>query len=398
MEQKQLRVAHAADCHLASSFGRFDAGLARRLQEAQIAKLHALLLHCDQEQIPILLLAGDVFDRLQVSLSELQSFQDMLASFPAIQMVIAPGNHDPYVPGSLWTTSFPSHVHVVREPFQRLDFPSLDLSVDATAFTSSIQKSSLLPGALLPDPRRAFRMLLMHGSLLGEHGQSDYHPINKERLEASGYDYAALGHQHRREEGGAGKTPWAYPGVLMGRGFDECGLTGFYLIDLYQKDGKKHIEQRFHPLPGPIFEKAKLSITELPGETQAAFNQGLVDAVKARYSAEKAGACLLSLQLEGQHRFRPQLSTIKAQLAGYFMALVLEDKSHPEISWGQYRDDWSVRGHLARLWERAQKDAHWAEGYDPLEGLSSVEQKKRLEEAMLRVHEALEGKVRSLED
>ena len=81
----------------------------------------------------------------------------------------------------------------------------------------------MLDGFRVADPAR-LNILVLHGD--AENPASPYDPVSSAALAASGLDYAALGHIHRRGERRDGGTLCAWPGCLMGRGFDECGEKG----------------------------------------------------------------------------------------------------------------------------------------------------------------------------
>ena len=85
----------------------------------------------------------------------------------------------------------------------------------------------MLDGFRAADPSR-LNILVLHGD--AENPASPYDPVSPRRAGRLGLDYAALGHIHRRGERRDGGTLCAWPGCLMGRGFDECGEKGALLV------------------------------------------------------------------------------------------------------------------------------------------------------------------------
>ena len=101
------------------------------------------------------------------------------------------------------------------------EVPELGLVVHGAAFTGPEQPESLLAGFAAPaDGRR--HIGLLHVELDG--AEERYDPLRREEIAASGLDYLALGHVHKRTEPlTLGRTVCAWPGCPEGRGFDELG-------------------------------------------------------------------------------------------------------------------------------------------------------------------------------
>jgi hypothetical protein len=77
-----------------------------------------------------------------------------------------------------------------------------------------------------PDPvPGVLNVGLLHTSLTGREGHSDYAPCTVETLRSRGYEYWALGHVHQREV--VSEDPWVvFPGNLQGRHARETGPKG----------------------------------------------------------------------------------------------------------------------------------------------------------------------------
>ena len=167
------------------------------------------------------LLAGDLFDSARVYRDTLEALRNALAACRC-PVFIAPGNHDALLPGSPYLENgWPENVHIFRtaEP-ERISLPELDIY--GAGFLRA-EMPAMLDGFRAADPSR-LNILVLHGD--AENPASPYNPVSPAELAASGLDYAALGHIHRRGERRDGGTLCAWPGCLMGRGFDECGEKG----------------------------------------------------------------------------------------------------------------------------------------------------------------------------
>ena len=106
-------------------------------------------------------------------------------------------------------------------------------------------------GLLRPIPRNRDGFLeigVFHGDAVYA---SVYHPISRELLETCGLDYLALGHIHGMQlPRQYGRTWCGWPGAAMGRGFDETGEKGLFLVAL----DRGICETKFLPLSMPRYE------------------------------------------------------------------------------------------------------------------------------------------------
>lgn len=239
-----IRILHGADLHLDSPFSAMTAEDAAKSRALQRQLPGALVQLANEKDCHLLLLAGDVFDSAAVYPETVQALQTALASFRG-HVFIAPGNHDPYTVGSVWArTQWPENVHIFREDCQCIELPELGCCVHGGAFLS---EECYEP---IPQIRRQgyVHIGVFHGELTT---QSPYRPIDKEEIRLSGLDYLALGHIHQRSMPRQyGSTWFGWPGVAMGRGFDETGACGALYVQL-ENGG---CAAQFLPLQAPVYE------------------------------------------------------------------------------------------------------------------------------------------------
>lgn len=91
-----------------------------------------------------------------------------------------------------------------RSP-ERISLPELDIY--GAGFLRA-EMPAMLDGFRAADPSR-LNILVLHGD--AENPASPYNPVSPAELAASGLDYAALGHIHRRGERRDGGTLCAWP-------------------------------------------------------------------------------------------------------------------------------------------------------------------------------------------
>lgn len=224
-----VRIVHTADLHLGSPFGYFPER-AEVLQADQLRIFMSIIRLCQDTESDLLLIAGDLFEQPRPPLSLVNEVRDLLASIPETRVFIAPGNHDPAEPDSLWqSTSWPKNVHVFLNGIESVDLPHLNTRIYGAAFQSTAAPEPLVR-ALLPEPHPdLINILLLHGEIITGNQGSAYNPISNQWLKTCGADYVALGHTHQGElvQRLDGTGPWyAYSGCPSGRGFDELGQKG----------------------------------------------------------------------------------------------------------------------------------------------------------------------------
>ncbi|MBQ8827800.1 MAG: metallophosphoesterase [Clostridia bacterium] len=215
-----------ADMHLDSTFAA-DNELRREEQKFTFKKIIDMALESDAE---LLLIPGDLFDVRNPSEETVNFVIDQFKRILNTQILIAPGNHDPYTTDSPYSyAKWPENVYIfaadrmqcfemqLRESCQK------NMRVYGIANSGHFTRKSLLRDSKdrLPILDNDYiNILLMHGD--AEVSKSVYNPLTTADLKACGFDLCALGHRHRYEN-----TPlYTYAGVPYPRGFDEWGECG----------------------------------------------------------------------------------------------------------------------------------------------------------------------------
>lgn len=219
-----IKFVHAADFHLDSPFRALPPEKAVQLRQEQRALVEHLTEFCNEQQADLLLLAGDLFDSGSVYQDTVSALYRAFAACRA-QIFIAPGNHDFAAAGSPWQTQiWPDNVHVFLENgITSVYLEALGCQVYGGAFTAA-ESRSLLEGFRVEDPAPV-NLMVLHGD--AEQPNSPYNAVSRQAIAESGLDYLAMGHIHKYSGiRTAGGTAYAWPGCIMGRGFDETGEKG----------------------------------------------------------------------------------------------------------------------------------------------------------------------------
>ena len=338
-----IRILHAADLHLDSPFQGLgqDKALARREEQRELLRrLGALAV---ERKADVLLLAGDLFDSQGAYAETARLLGEVLSRLP-MPVFIAPGNHDRYSPRSAWTTvAFGENVHIFREEtISCVALEALGLRVWGAGFTERYRTPPL--AGFCAEKREGFLdVMVVHGEV--GNPASNYGAITAEELAGSGMDYVALGHVHSAS--GllrAGDTFYAWPGCPEGRGFDETGEKGVYLVEL-EKGGCR---AEFIPMGGRRYAWIEVKLAD--GEEPLAAVEKALDRDTSRD--------IYRISLTGETAAAPDTAALTRALEERFYALELRDETSLR------RDIWAERGSdslkglfLARLYELFQTAA-----------------------------------------
>ena len=230
-----MRLMHLSDLHLDAPFSNTTADKAAHLRAEQRELLGTYVAYADAHDIPLIVIAGDLFDGAYVTRDSADALLSIFGGTHA-RVIISPGNHDPMTESSPYAClHFPDNVFVFDSPhITHFDLP--EIRVYGYAFTEAHVPTTPLAG-FHAEPCDVPSILVAHADL--DSPLSPYAPVSSETLGKCGVDYAALGHIHKASGlRYAGSTAYAYCGCLAGRGFDETGRKGALICDV-TKDGVK---------------------------------------------------------------------------------------------------------------------------------------------------------------
>ncbi len=315
-----IKILHAADFHLDSSFGALGPRLAVQLRQEQRELLAQMTEIGNAEGCQIMLLAGDLFDSDNAFPETLKALKEALAAFRG-QVFIAPGNHDCLYAGSPYlSTPWPENVHIfTSRNISSVYLEDLGCEVYGAGFTVPAMPS-LLEGFHVHD-EDCINLMVLHGD--AETVQSTYNPIRKEQIAQSGLNYLALGHIHQRQEPlMAGKTAYGWPGCAMGRGFDELGEKGVFITEV----SAGGVSTTFHPLAKRKYE---ILSVECGDDPLAAILSAL---------PQDTSRDIYRIYLTGRCESAPDIPSLTQELSSRFFSLQLRDRTE------RLRDVWQDAG------------------------------------------------------
>lgn len=312
-----IKLIHTADVHLDSplrSLALRDPDLREKVQGASRDAFRRIVEQAMEHSVAAVLIAGDLFDGAARSaktaaflLVELNRLHQA-----GIRVFYIKGNHDAENPLTGETT-LPDNVHVFDGLGGMEQLEGTDIWIHGVSFTGKQAESSLLSKFSTP-VADAINIGLLHTSLNGSASHDVYAPCTVQELIATGFDYWALGHIHKRQV--HSDTPWiVMPGIPQGRDIGEPGPQSATLITIDEGT----ITTSEFPTSSIEFTSLVLDVSTLqdPMGLQTLAQEALQKLLDSLQSAD----AVVRVRLEGQSAMRWQLLRDREQWAETFNLL-----------------------------------------------------------------------------
>ena len=218
-----MRFIHIADLHLGSSPEAEFAWGKNRAEELWDS-LAAVIDACNEKKIDLLLIAGDLFDRPPVW-ADVDRAANLFGKLTSTEVVMIAGASDYITDDSPWL-SYPwkPWVHMLSDKHcMSVQLGDISTSVHGCSYHSPTEKKPYLEDAR-PDKESEYQILL------GYTGDTSHMPANLGELSEKGFDYLALGFEHKARLMQSERM--AYAGSLEPLSAKESGKHGFVLGEI----------------------------------------------------------------------------------------------------------------------------------------------------------------------
>ena len=214
------KFIHAADLHLGFKYKSKTLGARSEDRKNELfITFERLINYANENKIDLIVLSGDLFERDALTYTETKQMMSIIDSYYG-NIVLSCGNHDYYTNDYLFN-NFTKNLHVFkRNSLERIDIAE-NVSIYGTSWLNSIENGFAIDRVELDKDR--FNIASLHGDIADGKYKIDIEP-----LLASGFDYIALGHIHKK---GKVAEKAYYPGSLEPLDFGELGEHGFYEVD-----------------------------------------------------------------------------------------------------------------------------------------------------------------------
>lgn len=220
------RILHFADLHLDASFASagMTPSVARQRRGDLRTALKRLINKTKELGVSAITIGGDLYEYERVSSDTINFLKAQFESIAPIPVIIAPGNHDPYLPGSPYRQiEWSSNVFVFSTPELSPHELSSEITLWGAAHDSPSFRVNLFERFKVP--RSGIQIILLHASDTTRvpAGKDAHCPFTPKQIAQSGAKFSLFGHYHKALLEPTHKPLYSYPGSPEPLGFDEEG-------------------------------------------------------------------------------------------------------------------------------------------------------------------------------
>lgn len=333
---KKIKILHCADIHFDTPFKELGKKLSEVSKEELLEVFKKIINIVIDEQVDILLIAGDVFDNFTVNKTTLYFIASQLSRINNTQVFISPGNHDPYNSRSFYEImDWPENVYIFKGELEKVDLEDLNLTVWGAAFNNQYEKKTLFRNVEIDNSR--INLMVIHGEISNNISENIYNPIYLEDIKKSGMEYIAVGHRHefsgiKRE----GKTFYAYSGCPQGRGFDEIGDKGIIIGDI----AKDEVHLSFRSICKRKYNTVEIDISGLDTYEE------VCSVILNSFPKDERENNLFKIVLKGQLKEHLIINedVLLSKLKDQFYYLKIINNTSVEINMDELASEFSVKG------------------------------------------------------
>ncbi len=324
-----MKIIHTGDIHIGSTFRALPSEKARLRRAELLDGFFSLCAYAKAENVGAVLVAGDLFDSHQVSTQTVEAVFSAIRGASPVPFFYVSGNHDERMD---LPSALPENFYVFSK---NRGFAYYPLTEKITVAGMDARDFSTDNFCALSLDENNFNILLLHGDL-----QKD---IPLELLKNKGVDYLALGHIHI-PDGEAkrldGRGKYRYCGCLEGRGFDELGARGFFLLDVQER---RVVSERF-------LSFSKRRVLEKAVDISACKSYFDVENAALAALANENRESIVKLVLTGRfcEGLKKDVPLLTQRLAEQFFFVKVEDNSRLQIDFRVYQNDLTERGEFVR--------------------------------------------------
>ena len=330
-----MKIIHTGDIHLGSSMKHMPPDKAKLRKTELLDTFRQLVSYAKQNDITAVVIAGDLFDDNRVSRQLKREVFQIISSAQPVGFFYVSGNHDDEFD---YEDVLPQNFFLFSKNhgWQSYNFAE---NVTLTGLDAKYMDEKKWNGLALQEDR--FHIVALHGDVTGNERNATYIPLRQ--LQNKHIDYLALGHIHKPTLAAKrldGRGIYRYCGCLEGRGFDECGQRGFFLLEI--QNGRL-ISERFISLSKRVVVEARVDISACEGYYD-------VERVTAETLQQVPQGSIVKIVLCGRHQagLRKDITLLQARCEEKFFFVRVEDQSQTAVDYHAYENDFSVRGEFVR--------------------------------------------------
>ncbi len=334
-----MKIIHCSDLHLDSKMkSNLDGKKAKERRDEILITYQNMVKYATENEVKIILIAGDMFDKKNITVKAKNIVLDSINSHPEIDFIYLKGNHDEIsfiedienIPSNLklfnskeWTTYKYGKITISGIEFGELD-------------SYEIYKSLMLN-------KSDINIVTLHGQESNYDAKDKAEIINLKELKNKNIDYLALGHIHTFKQGKLDtRGIYCYSGCLEGRGFDECGEKGFVLLEIDEEKSK--ITSKFIPFAGRHLYEIEVDVT---GTSTTLDVENKIDEKLKDIEKE----ALIKIILTGKVEIDSErdIAYLEKKYKNLYYFAKIYDETSLKIDYMTYENDVSLKGEFIRL-------------------------------------------------
>lgn len=222
---KLIKFVHTGDIHLGLQFNKvsFDRETAATRRVELWSTFQRIVQYSKDNHMDFLFIAGDLFEYRYFTLGDIKRVRDLFEDAIDVNIIISAGNHDYINEKSLYNkVEWSKNVFIFKgNGIENIDFPDLDTVVYGYSWDRIEIRENQLFDNYIFHSNRTNKILLIHGDI---GSNTNYLPLNMDKLNSLNLDYIALGHIHKPQ---IFSSKMAYCGSPEPLDFGEMGERGF---------------------------------------------------------------------------------------------------------------------------------------------------------------------------
>jgi len=333
---KDMKIIHTGDIHIGAAFQGLPQDKSNIRKAEIIDSFRRLCVYAKEERVGAVLIAGDLFDTASITRQTLLETFSCIQSAAPVPFFYVSGNHD----GALDIESdAPENLYFFKDGKGY----TLHENITVTGLNGEDISSARLQSLALQ--ANAFNVLLLHGDVQKDFSLSD--------LRGRSVDYLALGHIHKPDIQSLpldGRGKYRYCGCLEGRGFDEVGERGFFLLDI-QKG--RLVSERFFSLSTRKVVEVNLDVTGLQTYFQ-------LESEAISLLEKIPPTSIVKINLVGRYfpTLKKDISLLLDRIKERVFFLKIEDKSKLYFNEKEFVNDLTQRGEFVRAAYRYEMNTY----------------------------------------
>lgn len=324
-----MKIIHTGDIHLGSAMKNLPQDKANLRKTEIIDNFRRLTLFARENKVAAILIAGDLFDEGEATASLKKEIATIISAAKPVCFFYIAGNHD----DEFSFADRPDNLYLFSENHSWKSYDLQD-NITLTGIDERNMREDAYQTLSLPSER--YNIVMMHGPVAnGE--------ISLSQLRDKNIDYLALGHIHLpslNAERLDSRGHYRYCGCLEGRGFDECGKRGFFLLEI--ENGRLRSET--------FMSLSKREICERPVDISGCSTYYELERRIEENLIGERRENILKILLRGQYPIglNKDLPLLTARMNERFFYVKIVDESRVFIDYRQFENDLSERGEFVR--------------------------------------------------